>query len=283
MFGVVTAYPGLLTQEQNRRYRECYCGLCRSLRDRHGEAARLTLTYDMTFLVLLLSSLYEPEDERRANERCAAHPFKEHSYVTSSVSDYAADMNIALAYLKCLDDWRDEESLSALGEAKLLEGRYKILLERYPRQCSVMEKSISELSDIERSRKMLPDEASECFGRLMGELLVMTEDRWSEALRRFGMALGQFIYIMDACLDLKQDKRYYRYNPLAGLYGRIDEREHFKDILEMLMARCVDEFERLPLVQDADIIRNILCFGVWMRFNKHYGIKGAAPDGTGPI
>ena len=63
MFGYLVADPGLLTEEELARYRGCYCGLCRCLKERHGEAARLALTYDMTFLTLLLSSLYEPGEE----------------------------------------------------------------------------------------------------------------------------------------------------------------------------------------------------------------------------
>ena len=60
----------MLTEEQLERYRGCYCGLCRSLQERHGELSRLTLNYDMTFLVLLLGSLYEPEE--RGGERAVA-------------------------------------------------------------------------------------------------------------------------------------------------------------------------------------------------------------------
>ena len=82
---------------------------------------------------------------------------------------------------------------------------------------------------------------------------------------------------------LKDDKRYYKYNPLKELYGRCDEMERFRDILQMLLGDCVKNFEMLPIVQDADIIRNVLCFGVWTKFNRHYNIKGAVPDGTGSL
>ena len=75
MFGYLVAEPGLLTEEELGRYRACYCGLCRSLRERHGRLARLSLTYDMTFLVLLLSSLYEPE-ETGGEGTCIAHPIR---------------------------------------------------------------------------------------------------------------------------------------------------------------------------------------------------------------
>ncbi len=285
MFGFVTASRQLLSEEQKKRYRACYCGLCHSLHERHGSLARLTLTYDMTFLVLLLGSMYEPE-ERSGEEKCPAHLLKKQAFWQSEITDYAADMNMALAYLNCLDDWKDDYSLLSLAEAKLMEKTYGEIKKRYPRQCGVMEESIKELSEIEKSFKPLPDEASRCFGKLMAELFAYKEDFFSPYLRNMGMALGQFIYIMDACIDLRDDKRYYKYNPLKELYGRADEMERFRTILEMLMGDCVVNFEMLPIVQDADLIRNILCFGVWTQFNSHYNIKGtegAVPDGTGPL
>ena len=60
---------------------------------------------------------------------------------------------------------------------------------------------------------------------------------------------------------------------LAQEAGRLDEQERFKAILELLLADCVRSFERLPIIQDADIIKNILCSGVWIKFNQHYGIS----------
>ena len=270
MFGFVTASLDRLSDEQRERYKSCYCGLCRSLKERHGSLARMTLTYDMTFLVLVLSSLYEPL-ELQGEAPCPAHPMKHRKFRQSSVTDYAADMNIALAYLNCLDDWEDDINVAALAESKLMKSSYEKICEAYPRQCSVLKSSMSELKGIENRREESPDAAAAAFGKLMAELFVLREDRWSGALRSFGMALGEFIYVMDACIDLKNDKRYYKYNPFVHLYGRLDEEQCFRDILEMLLADCVRSFDALPLVQDTDIIKNILCSGVWTRFNRHYG------------
>ena len=130
---------------------------------------------------------------------------------------------------------------------------------------------MAELNDIEDRRDMSTDAAAAAFGRLMAELFVMREDHWQNDLRAFGMALGQFVYVMDACIDLKGDKRAYKYNPFVYLYGRLDERERFRSILELLLADCVRCFEKLPIIQDADIIKNILCSGVWIKFDRHYG------------
>ena len=192
-------------------------------------------------------------------------------------------MNVLLAYLNCRDDWQDDMNVLKLAEARALNSNAERILLMYPRQAAAVKAGMSELDRIEKSRVPAPDAAAAAFGGLMAELFVWKEDRWSGRLRALGMALGKFIYIMDACIDLRSDKRYYKYNPLLDLYGRIDEEERFREILEMLMADCVRSFDALPLVRDADILKNILCFGVWNKFNKHYNIKGAVPDGTRPL
>lgn len=272
MFGFVTADLAGLNEQQRKRYKAYYCGLCRSLSERHGSFARFTLTYDMTFLVMVLSGLYEPFD-LSGEAPCPAHPLGKRAFLQSEISDYAADMNVALAYLNCLDDWHDELNAAALASAGVLKQSYEKVCVEYPRQCAVIKQSMEELKQIEDRRDSSTDAAAAAFGRLMAELFVMREDHWQSDLRAFGMALGQFVYVMDACIDLKGDKRAYKYNPFVYLYGRLDEQERFKAILELLLADCVRSFERLPIIQDADIIKNILCSGVWIKFNQHYGIS----------
>ena len=62
MFGHVQANLADLSEEEKKRYRAAYCGLCHTLGKRYGFWTRMALTYDLTFLSLLLSSLYEPEE-----------------------------------------------------------------------------------------------------------------------------------------------------------------------------------------------------------------------------
>ena len=66
----------------------------------------------------------EPEEEESGCGRCAAHPLSEHHWRRSAFTDYAADMNVALAYLNCLDDWRDERRLLSRAEAAVLSRAY---------------------------------------------------------------------------------------------------------------------------------------------------------------
>lgn len=278
MFGYVIANPDSLAPEQLARYKACYCGLCRTLKERHGTLSRLTLTYDMTFLVLLLESMYEPEVSE-GTERCVAHPVHEHAWNASEITDYAADMNILLAYQNLMDDWNDERRVLSRAEAAAFASRYRAVAAEYPEKSALIERCLAELSELERSGETDPDAGAKCFGRLMGELFVYypQDTVWSPRLRRFGEELGEFIYIMDAVLDLEGDAAHGRYNPLAE-YAKGKTEEDLHDTLTMLIGECAEVFELLPLVQDADIMRNILYSGVWLRYDaemaRRHGKKG---------
>ena len=59
MFGYVTINKAELKVKDYDRYHAFYCGLCHALNKRYGRLGQFTLTYDMTFVTLLLTSLYE--------------------------------------------------------------------------------------------------------------------------------------------------------------------------------------------------------------------------------
>ncbi len=278
MFGYLSADSSRLSPEELARYKACYCGLCRSLQERHGALSRLTLNYDMSFLVLLLQSLYEPE-ESSGDETCLIHPFRSRPWQRSEVTSYAADLNLALAYLKCLDDWEDDGSLLALTEAKTLQKAYERVCLRYPRQCGVMKESLAALSRLEKEGCEDPDAAAACFGALLAELFVWREDRWSATLRAMGDALGRTLYVMDACMDLDLDTIRNHYNPFRRYYGLSSNEERFRGAMEMLMGDCLAAFDRLPLVQDVSLLKNILCLGLWTQFDRRYKEKKEEQDG----
>lgn len=112
MFGYVAPVLSVLNDEQRLRYRSLYCGVCHALKQRHGQSGRLSLSNDMTFLAMLLSSLYEPETVQK-DSRCGIHPLKKHSFCSSSMIDYAADMNALLFFWKCEDQRMDDLPFSS--------------------------------------------------------------------------------------------------------------------------------------------------------------------------
>ena len=280
MFGYLVAATKVLEDNELKRYKSVYCGLCRSLKRCFGQSARLTLNFDMTFLVLLLASLYEPEEER-GEQTCVRHPIESHPYAMSELSDYAAHMNIAMAYLKCLDDWKDDRRLSAWAEAKTLKTGYDTVKAKYPRQCGAIEAALHALSALEDEGREDPDAAAACFGAMMREVFVYKEDRWADALRRMADALGRFVYLLDAVMDLDEDVLRGRYNPFRSLAGDADNEERFRDILRMQLGECIYWFDLLPLVQDVNLLKNVLCVGLWSAFNQKY--SGEDKDGSGSV
>ena len=264
MFGYIMADEKQLSPEEVARYRKVYCGVCHSLKEQNGQLCRMTLTYDMTFLAIFLSALYEPA-EAHGQMRCLPHPKEAHDFVRTSMTDYAADMTIALAYFKALDDWQDDRSLPGGLTAQLLKKRYEAVSADYPRQCADLEKNLRALSEVEAAHSDSPDAAANCFGALMASLFVREEDYWSRTLRLFGASLGRFIYMVDAACDYDADTRKHSYNPVL-LMGR--QPEDMRDVLTLLLGDASAAFESLPIVSDADILRNILYEGVWQSYNE---------------
>lgn len=266
MFGYVMANVRELSKEQQSRYNSVYCGICRQIRQRSSNLARLGLSYDMAFLALLLMSLYEPQ-EQTGKRACALHPAKPRSWVDNVYVRYAADMNVALAYYNALDDYEDEKKPGA----KLLAGSFGKGMDRiradYPRQCAAMENCIATLSELETANCANPDEPANCFGTLMAELLVYHEDLWAENLRQMGYALGRFIYLADAATDYRKDKKKHRYNPFLAM-GMEEDWQRWEQYLVLAMGRCTDHYERLPLVQDKKLLDNILYSGVWVEYRR---------------
>ncbi len=265
MFGYVVADLSALDDAQQARYRGCYCGLCRALGRRHGALSRLTLNYDMTFLVMLLTSMYEP-DEQSAEGRCIVHPLHPRPWWRSRFTDYAADMTVALAYHNCLDDWNDDRSLLSLVQAKLLQRHYAAVRRAWPAQCEAIERCLADLAALEKVNSPDADAAAAAFGALMGELFSPEPDPvWQPHFRRFGDALGRFVYMMDAVMDAERDRKHGSYNPLLWLDPPLGAEDQLT-MLKMLIADAAAEFELLPVVQDAEILRSVLYSGVWTRW-----------------
>ena len=280
MFGYITVNPEELSKQQLAQYRGYYCGLCRALGQRHGAEAKVCLTYDMTFLVVLLTSLYE-YDSQAGRLRCLPHPLKEHDYLYNAFTDYAADMSVALSYYNLMDNWKDSRDLASLSLARRLKKRYLSVAQKYPRQCTAIHYCLAQLEKCEKADNQNLDEVSGCFGCLLGEILDARHDVWSRDLKQMGFALGKFIYLMDAYEDLPGDKKAGRYNPLRALAGQEGYEEKIHDILELLMAQCAAAFERLPVLENADLLRNILYSGVWMHYRDIRHKRAAKEESEG--
>ncbi len=265
MFGYIIINKGDMKFKEFDIYHSYYCGLCDVLKRQYGKVGQLSLSYDMTFLVMLLSSLYEPDTEL-SQVKCMAHPFEKHTVRKNEFSRYAADMNIMFTYYKCRDDWADDRKLSRLAYGRLLRRAYRSVCADYGAKAKKIDGLMRELSAEEKKENQDIDYMAGLFGDIMGEILAVKADEWQESLRTMGVFLGKFIYLMDAYEDVEEDIRRKRYNPLKRKFEGTDFEEEIKTILTMMMAGCCKEFEKLPIIENAEILRNILYSGIWYRY-----------------
>ncbi len=266
MFGFVMADMKELSEASQKRYGSIYCGVCRRMRMRASKSARLGLSYDVTFLSMLLMSLYELE-ETAGKRACGIHPIRPRPWVDNEYIVYGADMNIALAYYNALDDLEDEGKLSARIAKNIFGKEMEAIRAMYPEKCKAIEDNLVSLRALEKENCPDPDRVAACFGALLGELFVYQEDMWADRLRGLGNALGRFIYLADAAVDYRKDKEKGSYNPFIAA-NMAPDWDTWENILVLLMEQCAGYFEQLPLVQDKDILDNILYGGIWLQFRN---------------
>lgn len=266
MFGYVNINKLELKVREYYQYKGYYCGLCHSLKKHYGQISRMTLNYDMTFLIILLTSLYEVENEVTL-ARCMVHPTNKQKVIVNSISEYAASMNVLLSYYKCIDNWMDERDAKSIVYAKLLKKAFNKAKKTYPNKAKIIIEQLKKLQRLEKANCEDIDEVSEVFGTLMSELAVYKEDQWASYLRAVGYYLGKYIYLLDAYDDLEEDIKKERYNPLMT-YNKNDLDDFIDQLLILQLANLEKEIDKLPLVNEKGILDNILYSGILIHYKN---------------
>jgi hypothetical protein len=279
MFGYVTVGDNQLTEEEYRIFLSYYCGVCKSIGKYTSQAARLGLSYDITFLALVLSSL--ESDGGEEYERCIIHPIKKRRCIKSDKSvDYAASAGVILSYLKLKDDWADDRSIKSLfGIAafywgckkadKKLSGVYKKIQEK-----------LSLLSGYEKNGCSSIDDTAGVFGEILEILFTppyIKDEKMRRKLAWLGYNLGRWIYIMDAVSDLESDIKTGAYNTFKemGYYDKKSCAEDMELSLTLTLEGIASAFELINFKRNRDIIGKIIYLSLKEKQRQIlYGEKG---------
>lgn len=230
--------------------------------------------------------------------------------LSSSYTDYVADMNVVLAYFKARDDWHDDKNIIKLAFSSILKRKYKSFSKKnsradsrigsvsstasnygsesvsgtefdtqiesdfcdksesilYKEKVELISRYLDELQQYEETGETNIDLVAGSFGKIMSVLFTPKDDQWAPILSRMGFFLGKFIYILDAYKDLEKDLKKGSYNPFKNICKDEDFDDRIKQMLTMMMAACSKEFEFLPILDNANILRNILYAGVWTKY-----------------
>lgn len=266
MFGYVRINKMDLTFREYEHYKAYYCGLCKKLKSDHTEISRLSINYDITFLILILTSIYEPKSETYY-ERCIVNPINKKKHMSNDFTEYAAAMNILLTYYKLEDNVDDRGNISDKLARKIFSKSFKAAYEKYPDKAKAIKYHLEELSKLEKEDSVSIDKTSNTFADLMKEIFAYKEDEYCARLGDLGFNIGKYIYIMDAYEDLDKDLETGEYNPFKEYK---DDRELLKKRVDKLIMMCLSRLEKAVIALDIKvnngIINNIIYSGVYLRY-----------------
>lgn len=281
MFGYVRPPLAALPQEESDRFRRIYCGLCHTLGERYGLAARFILNYDFTFLAILLSDGTEGEVRE---SRCPTSPVKRRPFLTANETmELAADESVILAYWQLRDGVADHDWFHGLKYRSLsavLEPAYRKAAALRPAFDTACRTQLELLRQLEEENCPSIDRPADAFAQLLGS----AAEEVGDPIRRRVLSqllyhLGRWIYLVDAADDLKKDAAERNYNPVALRYELADgvwtpeKRSEFAATLDHSIHMMATAYELWDFGVWAPILQSTVYTGLF-----HVG--GAVLDGT---
>ncbi|MBO5407786.1 MAG: hypothetical protein J6A61_00040 [Clostridia bacterium] len=263
MFGYVNAHKDLLRVCDYNVFRGYYCGLCKMLGKEFHQLTRFGLSYDMTFLAILMSALDQNEIIMKY-QPCIAHPVTKRPVILEDDGiRYSADMSVLLTYYKLKDDWDDEKSIKSFARLLYWFPMRKVA-KKYPRQTKAIRDNLEKLFELEQQNCKNPDRVADCFGKLTEAIFDRNEDNL--ALKTVGYHIGRFIYFTDAYMDLEKDQKKKNYNPFLARSENNIQKEDLKNELVPSLTYTLNEianaYELLTLYKNKELLDNIIYLGL---------------------
>lgn len=169
MFGYIKINKMDMTFREHEIYKSMYCGICKHIKREYGEVARFTINYDITFLELLLSSVYNVEEEV-FSEACIANPIQKKRHMINVFTEYASAMNIILAYYNIEDDVEDDNRVRDLLARLAFKSAFKKAKKKHNAKAEYIEGKLRELKELEEKKISSTDILSNIFGEILREV-----------------------------------------------------------------------------------------------------------------
>ena len=263
MYGYIRPDRSQLRLMDMENYQAAYCGLCHALKERCGVLARMTVSYDLTFLVLLLTE----KEEHACKKRCIRHPFgKKRCLCACHATAVSADRGMILSWWKLRDSVRDDRGMKRLLSrlaCLFLRRAYGRAAKREPAFDALTASMLQKLHELEEERCDSLDRTADCFARILSGCAAGSGER-QRILEQLLYHVGRSIYLLDAADDLEDDRQSGSYNPLLLRYPSWDEeaRESFRRTLMLSQNSALAAFNLLDENKFSPITENILTLGL---------------------
>ena len=235
-------------KEYKKEYKSFYCGLCKALKRQYNYIGILSLNYEITAFLILLSGLRE-EKNKVFHGSCTITPFVPVAYIDYFQDDLicAANLSVLISHYEIKDNLQDIGGLKWNVINRLMKKK--------------VEKSITFLQDdfiriynaVNSYYKTEIDESAkfqdilESDGNLiesfLSPLVKKYDDETSASLFKLANLLGQWIYLVDACDDLDDDIKNGNFNPLF----LNDDSDYINNIIQSIETKISTIIKSLSL------------------------------------
>lgn len=222
MFGYILPDKPSLSPGELAHYRSVYCSLCYALK-KFGVGAKALLNYDFVFAAMLHMALTDTEPSFYTG-RCNTNPFqKERLVKQNDALQYAAAALILTSHYKLRDDMQDErlpKRIAAFFINLCTAGAQRHARLMYPGLDASIAGQMQAQQRVERQNTSNIDLACDATAQGLCAIFAgMSEDSdTTKTLQRLGYLMGRFVYLADACDDLKNDVKYKRFNVFINKY-----------------------------------------------------------------
>lgn len=278
MFGYVRPRKSELLVREFEQYRGVYCALCRQLGRSYGVLSRMMLSYDSTFLAMLMMGLSNQEASFETG-RCVVNPLKKCTYCKGERKEliFAAALSVAMTYRKLKDDLADDRMAGKIRACLLLPltlRAHRKAARDYPE----LECLAAALAQGQKQAEQTPGSSLDaCAEPTAAMLSGVCREVAGEAetnrriLEQFGYFLGRWIYLIDAADDLEKDLKDGSFNPLIQKFSLTSAsspkelqvaREWCNGALNFSLARGLEAFQLLDFGQFGPILENVVRQGM---------------------
>lgn len=269
MFGYVLPLREELKVKDWERFRSVYCGLCHALGHRCGPLSRLMLSYDFTFLALLLGTGREQRRRRCVSGPCGGRQ----ACCSCDALEVAADETVILTWWKLRDEIQDGsfgKRLAARFLSLVYKPAYGKAASRRPLFAQRVQQELTRLDGLEQERIPSLDRPADAFAQLLVCAAPPTGDPVRErAMGQLLYHVGRWIYLIDAWDDLAEDLATGSYNPFVARYGLKEVpgpesalAQEADLTLKQSLNLAWTAFQLLDLGEDEALVDNILSGGL---------------------
>ena len=218
MFGYVRTDTPYLFIKDDKLYRAMYCGVCKGISEVCGQSARMGLSYDVTFLSVLLHNL-AGIDVKIEKSHCLTHCIRSRQMAeVDELTRQLGALNTALVYFKYTDDIADGDH--GRGKRLWFKKGYRLVKKKYPEIARIVRENMQAQDKIEQANTDSVDRAADATATMLAQFsdYVLGEKKTEESYS-LCYAIGKWIYLIDALDDYDKDKKKGAYNPFLLAYG----------------------------------------------------------------